>query len=305
MHYIKQSYVLILFILLLGINPLKAQFSRTQAINLVIQDILLNETNTINIYASAQIVSNSISKLDQEVINCPYNQNWVFIIDPFPSNTDYYQYCQYIFINAQNGEYSIENTKSFPTNHLNTYQIVSEAPNNTAISLPASSIPIVNATPNEHLYAIITCSYDFVSNWNSVSLIYNTLMQKYGYKKENIYVFYGDGTGIRGNDLDGPDTESDDIDYPNTWPLVSNTLNEMAGITNNSNIPKLDNEDQLSVFFTGSAAPADWVFNEDSVNPNDISEKLSNIDCAQMNILVDQLYTGGTSYQLFFGALYM
>jgi hypothetical protein len=134
-------------------------------------------------------------------------------------------------------------------------------------------------------------------------LIYNVLLEKYNYQKENIIVLYSwDGNSsatIFENDLDGPTFLTNDLDGPATWDNIQQVIAEMKGEVQNPTyvLEALGHGDQLAVFFTG--VPVDYsgpitamVFpiNQTefiSVPVEDIAGPMEDIDCGQMLFTFD------------------
>jgi len=93
-----------IFSVLIGINiflsfSVNAQISRQEATDTVLNYILTNEeTETTNIYLCDSIViKDSLTLYDNFKIDLPYDSNWVFFIDYFPTaNWDHP--CSYLFM---------------------------------------------------------------------------------------------------------------------------------------------------------------------------------------------------------------
>lgn len=281
------------------------QFSRQNAEDLVLNSILLGTEGKVDVYVSTTSVSGQIVLIDNDTILCPYQGNWVFFVDDHPYS-GWYHDCRYIFVNDQTGDYSIVNAGIFPKNQSSDYEMVAgiSYPEPAMISVGGSSL-MDALPPNDHYFAVIVCVIDNQANWNDVSLVYNTLIQKYGYKKENIFVHYSfDGTSpLYGSDLDDPTYYSNDLDYPATHPAIDATFNELAGnYNNNPDIPELGHGDLLSVFFIDVPVntPDKWAFWADNqgefmllVNSSVTANKLAGIDCAQM-LLTFSINSGET-----------
>lgn len=276
-----------------------AQFSKSSADNLVLNTILASEINEVDVYSSINPKSGNIQLITNENISCTYANNYVYFVDDMPYSA-WGHPCRYIFVNTQTGAYSIISDNIYPKNKDTDFQLLSSA--NHPVAVSSSSRSATNTLQaNEHLKAVIVCLQDYQNNWNDVSLVYNTLIQKYGYTKDNIIVHYGKyGTSntTHGNDLDGG-TASNDLDYSAYSSAIHATFNELAGNTNaNPNIVPLEAYDQLSVFFTdvyvffpqpeinlwGLWADNGGSPNIDYEDPAEIASLIDDINCAQTTI---------------------
>jgi tetratricopeptide (TPR) repeat protein len=288
------KFVALLFVALL-INTVFGQLSRQDATDIVLNSILTEEFGTVNVSVSNTSLTGTVFLIDNDSISCPYPGNWVFFVDDHP-HCGWYHNCRYIFVNDQTGNYSIVNKEIFPKELSTEYELISGVSDSTPQMLsPAENTIITDQIePNDHYFAVIVCVNDDQTNWNDVSLVYNSLIQEYGYKKENVFVHYSyDGNSNTNyfNDLDNDGI--DDLDYPATFESVYATFDELAGNTNNNpDIPVLGHRDLLSVFFTD--VPVDplhrWYF----WNPSGggyilsysyssvLASKVAYIDCAQM-----------------------
>ena len=284
------------------------QFSRQNAENLVLNTILAGTDGNVDVSVSTTSLSGQFVLIDNDTVFCPYAGNWVFFVDDHPYSAWYHD-CRYIFVNDQTGDYSIVDATIYPKNHSSAFESVAEASHPEPFTITGEGGAMMDPLPpNDHYFAVIVCVEDNQSNWNDVSLVYNTLIQEYGYKKENIFVHYsfvGNSTTHYLNDLDGG-LYSNDLDYPATHSAINATFNELAGFYNNDpDIPELGHDDLLSVFFTDVPVdeedPANWPLWFDNqgeyvlaqVNSSVTANKLAGIDCAQM-ILTFSINSGET-----------
>lgn len=165
-----------------------------------------------------------------------------------------------------------------------------------AVNLSPQNHPTFNTiTPNPNLYAIIINGDADDRFKNDASAIYCTLIQEYGYLKENIYVHAADYF-----DMDGDGTASGDFDFYATKNNILNTLNEMNGNskTPNDDIPELGPEDQLFVFISAHGEMNNGnseVFLPSSPSLTDIelSEQLEEIKSSQIICVVMACEAGG------------
>jgi hypothetical protein len=289
-----------------------AQFTKTDAANLVLNTILANDIGKVDVFASGGSVSGTVELVTTETIACPYNDNWVFFVDDKPW-AGWFHECRYIFVDAQSGAHSIINSTVFPRDQLTAYDLISEETGNPPADLSVTSGYLPETLPpNDHYYAVIIAVVDYSGNeqcWYDVSLVYNTLIQIYGYKKENIFVhYYNEGTSpTYGDDLDGL-PYSDDLDYPASSDAIHATFNELAGNTSlNNDIPALESDDQLAIFVVDAPVVDDipgltlWAFWDENPggfwlnveDPLEIAQIVDQIDCAQMTMAFSFNSAGG------------
>jgi tetratricopeptide (TPR) repeat protein len=283
----NKSNIFFAFFIVFSIQ-LQAQITRNDAINLLKTQILGQDYENYNIFATDQSLSEILYVDDRKSVELPFKQNWVFILHSSTENRDYYGY-KYVIIDAQSGDYKTKIYEFFPRNRRNFFTAFSMS-QSLKESIESKSERNIDAVfdPNDNSFALIFSNYDNDKAWHEVSLIYNVLIQTYGYKKENIFVHYANGNSSFGNDLDGG-TSSNDIDYNSTMESVQNTLNEMAGITDSDpDINQLTRRDQLALFFTnteGQSSYPKWKFGQTFYNVSDITNILKQIECAHMYTL--------------------
>jgi hypothetical protein len=295
-------------ILCLFTTSVFAQFSKSDATNLVLNTILVNDIGGVDVYVSKSSGNGNITLIDGEIITSTYTNNWIFFVndDPWAS---WYHDCRYIFVNSTNGNYTIINKTIYPQGLSSEYDLISEAVGNQQVDLGAATGTIISSIPpNDHYFAVLVAVEDELANWNDLSLIYNTLIDVYGYKKENIYVHYGQNANSalpNGGDLDGDEIE-DDIDYSAFATAIHATFNEMAGITNlNNDIHALDEDDQLTFIVVDAPVSVEpvlqtswhfWEYDQGGTiqyseeDPEDIAQILDQIECAQMSLTFSLSY---------------
>lgn len=284
------------FFSFISIN-LKAQFTQQQAINLVLNQILDQELNKVDVYISQAPVSNqtTISLWDNTSVNLVYANNWICFVDDWPFANWAHQ-CRYIIIDAASGNYQIQNKKFYPFDLETSYTSISQMPRPTITNLPSQPDIITNkAEPNANLYAIIINGDSDTRFQNDASAIYCTLIDIYGYTKENIFVH-----AVSAFDMDGDDNPNNDFDYSSTKVSIEHTLEEMAGTTSTlSEIPKLNPDDQLFIFIS-SHGVRDDDDNSRILIPGayplydyELADLVDNINCAQFICMVEACESGG------------
>jgi len=297
--------LLVAIILQLPFNSI-GQFSREQAKDLVLNQILTADTGHINVYSSYDAKSdpNGLILINNRHISLPYASNWVFLSDDDPFA--YWGHpCRYVIVDSGNGDYTIDSADIYPVDFKTEYELILQIPVSPAQPLPCSDINPTSASLNSHLHAVLISEGDAPTFLGNLALIYNTLIEA-GYPKKNITVLYSRGvcdSARWGGDFDNDDTC--DITNAAYRGLIDTTFKKLSGLIGNE---PLNNEDQLFVYVTGDG---DFVPSlPDSVSSIDIPLRGSsnshdnytstnlvaavhNIPCAQMIFVMQQCHSGG------------
>ncbi len=225
----KFTFLFILIVVLCFTNFSFAQLSRQQAIDSVLNQIIPADTGKVNLYfaLSSYSITDSIQLSVGSAISCPFENNYVLFVNDHPF-ANWNHPCRYIFMDTITGDYSIVNKNTFPLNINNDFEIVLEVPVPVPTNLPVNTDAIVEGLePNPHLFAVLISGKrnenpninDTIDKYrfsNDVAVVYNTLIEVYGYTKDNIFVHFYDGNGTNPNYLNDFDagSPSNDIDYP-------------------------------------------------------------------------------------------
>lgn len=310
-------FTMFIAVLLISISTNSfAQFSRQQAINKVLNEIVVADTGHINVWSAMEIKNyqDTIGLIFNSVLECPYNYNWVFFVDDYPS-AGWAHPCRYIFIDSISGGYQIMNEEQYPAcfglQGSDEYEIVMQVDVPDPVVLPPGQIPqAVVSAPNDHLFAVIIITQDWQSKdldpnrfWYDASLIYNTLIEK-GYKDENIFVHYGNGSSSNGSDFNGGD-EDVHIDYDASESRILETFDNLAGNSTSDNlIPILSPTDQLFVFIDGHGYEGSGHsilfcdYNDSDLYDSELAEHVEDINCAQMVFLIQPCFSGHFATEL-------
>jgi hypothetical protein len=111
--------ILIMLIFLTG-NYSFGQFSRPQAINLVMDNALANDT-TVDTYCAYSSYSSDIETVDGDVIENPYPVSWIFFVDDHPF-ADWYHSSRFIFVDKTSGNYATINSGIYPERWRDDYE---------------------------------------------------------------------------------------------------------------------------------------------------------------------------------------
>jgi hypothetical protein len=317
----KLTFFLTLFVTLSIFTDLHAQFSRVDAIHLVMNDILLNEVGNINVYCCYDMKSGDevLELPDFRTLSLSYSINWVFFVDDNPY-AQWQHSCRYIFVDASSGGYNIINDRIPPVEIYSHFEKISQIevpPPNPSIDQPSFPPPAIS---NNHLYAVLIigtpCIPPDPSNqdsafWNDLSALYTTLISNYGYKKENIFVHYFRGPvsplSTKFNDLNGdlnPDGKSD-IDSASFKQTIHNTFKSLSI----GGSHELHDDDQLFIYTSGHGVTDSLqsciclpqpnnTTNLDLLKATTFAEYVQNIKCGQMIFVMQNCRSGGFKSKL-------
>lgn len=208
MRFKFKAYVMIVFLIMSLYNVLLADISKTQAINIVMTEIVVDDS--INVYMEPDIQTGNIYNINPyKTINVNYLNYWLFFIDDHPMY-NWGHDCRYVFVRISDGVYQIENEITCPLEYKVNFDEVSivyvEMEYEENIGDPVYT---ESREPDEHKYAIFISGRTERRHWNNMSAMYATLKNEYGFMDENMIVLSYDGTtnpnGTYGNyslDLD-------------------------------------------------------------------------------------------------------
>ena len=288
-----------------------AQYPRDAAIDYVKNQLLSGDLGHINLYASFNTKSgtNGLSLFYDAPIPYPYDENWVFFVDDNPY-ASWNHPCRYIFVDAISGMNTVFTDRTiYPSRLSHDFEILSLVDTSSCdpIYFQPFSLITNNLDTNRHLFAVIIAGIedDTASrqpqSWNDISAVYSTLEKVYGYKPENMFVHYFDGTAKRGKDLDGP-PYSKDIDYAAYLDTIHHTFRCLAGEETDPLIPKLHPDDQLLVYVDDHGEAGgnhSWIILPPTANPftnlydTALANWVRNIKCGQMIFILEQCMSGG------------
>jgi hypothetical protein len=266
------------------------QFSRQQAVDLVLNQILVADTGHISVYGSFQIFQDTSTIIlgDGQTILPTFPDNWVFFSDDHPLS-NWFHPCRYIFVNSNTGDFQIYESSSYPVDLQISYQALlvnypcpadcyNDYPPLTVVrhTLPANTnshlhAVLINGTDSGNVSCTINRDYDIAMIYNALEEIgYTTHYNpppdppNSGPNVSNVIVLYDDGA-------QSPDNQAGKSVFHNDWdgyqcdPDISPcTINEVDGKADWSTINStfsslavggmkaLNKDDQLFIYITGA-----------------------------------------------------
>jgi hypothetical protein len=294
---LRKIVLIVLAMLFSGITF--SQLSRPQAIEMVLNTLLQNDIGKIDVYASInnRLSSQPVDIFNNETLDCPYSVNWVFFVDDNPF-ANWMHECRYLFVDTVTGNYQIIHHNMMPVDLSTNFERIEEINRPVAASLQENTPTVEDPVDSDiHKFAVLISATDSQWWWNDISVLYNTLIQNYGYLKENIYVLYNTGYSGFGSDLDNDG--NNDIDYDASKDQVQTIFSQLSNT--------LMHGDQLFVFICGYALEPGWIgLIEDPIYPtffidyssDELAQDVEQISCSQMTFLLSFNYSGSFKDEL-------
>jgi len=291
--------MIVLLVTLLSVSLLFGSFSKVDAINLVLNDILKDEVNLIDVYVKADSMcsADTLRLLNEEPISPPFSVNWVFFVDDLPG-THWHHSCRYIFISTIDGASQVFSKSICPFGDYSDFELVSQwqrpDPQYDPPDPPTPPTPNpVDYPPNPHLWAVMIsgvplgCDYEF---WNSASQFY-TMLTGWGYTEDHIKVNYNVGTGPDSqHSLNSNNPLDNDIDTTAHRDSIEATFSYLESILTPDDILVVyisghgNNDDSLDTYF---AIPEGVVYDYD------LADMVDDINCSSMFFLINFCHSGG------------
>lgn len=291
--------MIVMLVIVMSMSFLFGTFSKEDAINLVLNDILKDELDFVDVYvkADSMCASDTLHLQNDDPIMPPYSGNWVFFVDDLP-RTHWYHSCRYLFISTIDGtKYEISRS-IFPNGLSSDFVVVSrwERPT-TTIEFPPLPDPQtpnpVYYNPNSHLWAVMIigntdlCDYEF---WNSASQFY-TMLKSWGFTEDQIKVHYLEGMGP--DNKQSLDSENhvtdDDIDFSAQESSIAATFVDLAATLTPEDIlvVNISGHGQNVGNETNFSVPGGVVFDYE------LADMLNNIECSSIITLLNFCHAGG------------
>ena len=313
--------VLLFFTVIASLNIALAQktnnISQESAFSILKDKVMDSLADTMTcVYACDTVVSanNDLSTF-LTYLRTPSFDSWYFFIDDFP-NSNWEHPCRHVFVNVKDGNFIVYNGMKPPSMDRMT-RLLDSCVNLNKLSVKKGffkeSVPEMvcpkssSSSLNVHNYAvIINGGFNKYSNhiryWNDCSYIYSTLVNKYYYDKDKVFVLMSDGTSPADDRLlyDGVTTDSspldldgdgiDDIAYSATPSNVSLVFDSLSNI--------LTQEDTLFIFTmdhggsNGGISVYLYLWNS-IITDTQFAQEVGKVNAGKIIICMGQCYSGG------------
>ncbi|MBU4486750.1 MAG: T9SS type A sorting domain-containing protein [Candidatus Delongbacteria bacterium] len=275
-----------------------AGITKVDANSIVLNNIIGEDVGKVNVYASNYTVNPTkpVVLWSGDEVSTSYGNSWAYFVDDYPLGK-WHHPCRIIFVNSETGEYEIFDKTIFPVNYETEFELISEIAKTDTPELPVvNTDQIEKALPNSNLYAVIIngSEHDEERFWNDMSAMYCTLIDVYGYTKENIIIHY---SGSHGDDLDNDGIN--EYFFNADKAAIEATFAELE-------LPsKLGPADQLFIYIDGHGYGSSTIpvisyidLDGEDIRDSELADYVRDINCAQMIFTIGCCYSGGFTRSL-------
>jgi hypothetical protein len=299
----------------LGYVNATSKISQEQAWEILKKSVFSNNPENVNVFIckSAMFANSHIKTYGDDEIT-PNSSSWMFFVDDIPMG-NWCHPCRYIYVDCETGELTSHN-HSMPPIGIKMKPLVEQRVNSKTLlydgremrkllrkSMTADCPLNRNTASNEYAVIInggIDSTMNYIRYWNDCAAIYSTLVNVYGYNRNNIYVLMSDGTNPAKDrntyfgydssplDLDGDGTN--DIQYAATRTNVISVLNSLSST--------LTADDDLFIYTMDHGGRQNnnsylCLWNNEKIFDFEFASYLANIHAKSINICMGQCYSGG------------
>ena len=315
----KKNFVLLLCLFFaLGA---KSQITRRQADSIVINQFYntVIEDVDIFIYPHQLSIADRIPVYHQSPFAMPHRHGWAYFIDRLPF-ANWSHSCDYCLIDSITGQSTIIESTMFPEN-WGDYEAISlkDRPQPVDFQPYITSETTKDILPQDpHLWAVLICGDvgDYYSSngrfWGDLSCVYNMLIDNgfipntndmYGDYNGHVFVLpHPSLSGHYSHDLDHDGTSDFYSDFG--WTYGRQNLQVLLEKFHIGHEWELTPDDKLFIYVTGhgerSSSTNESFFNMNppgstgnAVSSSDFSEWLSDVNCSQMVLLMQNCHSGG------------
>lgn len=244
----------------------------SQARQIVQEQALGGDVEGKRLYAlEGAAAPSTVVKGWRKSVTLPSASGWVFFVDDMP-DANWEHPARIIFVSEDSGERETFDVMTPPADfdkfrEIGTYKakprevkqrtapvIKRQAVNTDAnTALQEASGALLTLGPDHKYAVLISGGYNAVNNhpryWNDISFIYTTLKKKYGYKPDNIYVLFADGTSPSADNSDGGSSPTS-LDGDKKPDINGAATKEQISLVFDTLQSRLTSEDFLFIFTT-------------------------------------------------------
>jgi hypothetical protein len=284
----------------MSISFLFGTFSKEDAVNLLLDDILKDDIHLIDVYVKADSIcaSDTLHLLNEDPISPPFSGNWVFFVDDMPG-FHWHHPCRYIFVSTNDGTSQVYVESVCPFGQYSDFELVSQwlRPNPLYDPPNPPDPPTPNPVEypeNPHLWAVMISGIPLESDyefWNSASQFY-TMLIGWGFTEDHIMVNFNEGVGPNGlHALNSSDTNDYDVDSSAHRGSIEATFSYLESTLTPDDILVVyisghgDNNINGETYYT--IPPYDPMFD------HELAALVNNINSASMFFLINFCFSGG------------
>ncbi|MBC8485377.1 MAG: hypothetical protein H8D45_04980 [Bacteroidetes bacterium] len=116
---------------------------------------LADDIEKADVFSSYDSHSIDVELIDNEIVTNPYSESWIFFSDDSPF-ASWYHSSRLIFVDAQNGNYSISYVEIFPKNFKSDYEEISLADRPDPLAMESTAfVPDPEKVVSNYNYALI------------------------------------------------------------------------------------------------------------------------------------------------------
>jgi hypothetical protein len=286
-----------------------------QARATLIKRVLNGSTEGLRVSGGRAPIDFSATKVFnwREEVQAPWTRAWLFLIDDAPA-IEWEHPCRYVFLAEDLSAFAVryertplrvvpagcDQTQAAPLDVLVPHPAVDRATQSSAATALdnqsiSTRLAMNYAGSAQNCYAVLLSGGADRDNnhrryWNNTAALYDTLISKYGYPKDHIYVLMSDGY----NSANDRNMDTTPTTYTNSNPDLDNDgVDDLAGSCTFSNVEAVFTElagilttnDQLFIWATdhgGQEVGHDaviWLWNWEALRDNELFDMCVNLPC--------------------------
>ncbi|CAM1363455.1 conserved exported hypothetical protein [Tenacibaculum litopenaei] len=300
-----KKQVFLVWIALCSFGALQAQISLEEAFKLLQEKELITNEYEQWVYAAERPLKQGEEiKAFNQVVRGPKQASWFFFLDDNPY-ANWQHPCRYVFVGVETGELQLVKGSTPPDwiHEMKVLRKKTKTPERVLKFIKENNIACGTAS---NKYAVIISGgwsqgANHIRYWNDCSFVYSTLINKYGYDENNIFVLMSDGLNtavdISNGTNSNPDLDGDgdnDIQFSATHANITSVFNTLGAT--------LNDEDELFIFTTDhggvdNAGSSAWdtllyLWGE-TITDDEFAVEVDKVNAGKISIVMEQCNSGG------------